>query len=76
MAERSQAAVEEGLLKEDDIRRAVRHSLRTRMAMGEFDPPERSPWGRLDLSVVDSEAHRGLARRAAEASMVLLEHDA
>ena len=49
--------------------------MRTRMAMGEFDPPERSPWGRLDLSVVDSEAHRGLARRAAEASMVLLEHD-
>ena len=66
--------MEQGLLKEDDIRRAVRHSLRTRMAMGEF-PPERSPWGMLDLSVVDSEAHRGLARRAAEASMVLLEHD-
>jgi beta-glucosidase len=40
-----------------------------------FDPDERVPYASLPMSVVGSEAHRALAREAAQKSIVLLKND-
>lgn len=48
--------------------------LRGRFLLGEFDPPESVPHRQLPESVIESEEHRELARRAAQESMVLLEN--
>eukprot|EP01049_Picozoa_sp_SAG25_P026091 SAG25_NODE_12789_length_275_cov_0.590909_1_plen_84_part_01 len=66
------------LVTVDDIRSAVRHSLATRFAMGEYDldvrqDPSLNPWTRLRANeTVNCPAHRELARRAAESTMVLV----
>jgi len=43
--------------------------------MGEFDPPDMNPYLDIPLSVVQSEAHRQLALKAAIESLVLLKND-
>lgn len=40
-----------------------------------FDPPERVPFSRIPFDVIDSPEHRQLARRAAQAGLVLLKND-
>lgn len=47
----------------------------TRMMLGEFDPPHLNPFLTLNLSVVQSHAHRDLATLAAIQSFVLLKND-
>ncbi|MDR3688405.1 MAG: glycoside hydrolase family 3 C-terminal domain-containing protein [Fimbriimonas sp.] len=68
-------AVSLGLIKESTINRSVKRLMEARFRMGMFDPPAMVPWSRLKMSVVDSAAHRNLARRAAQESMVLLKND-
>lgn len=65
----------QGLLPEADLDRAVGHTLAARFRLGLFDPPERVPWSRLTLADNDTPAHRALALRVAEESMVLLKND-
>jgi beta-glucosidase len=69
-----QAAAGAGLVGQADIDRAVRRLFAARFALGMFDPPETVPYARIPLSVVDSPAHRALAKVAAQKSMVLLEN--
>jgi len=69
------AAVRQGLLSEADLDKALFHVLRTRFRLGLFDPPARDPFRRLSLKVVDSPAHRKLAREAATKSIVLLKNN-
>lgn len=68
-------AVRRGLITEEEIDQSVRRLLRTKFRLGLFDPPSRVPWANLPLSLVDSPAHRSLARRAAAESIVLLKND-
>jgi beta-glucosidase len=68
-------AVKQGLLGEADVDVAVKRMMRTRFALGMFDPPEQVKPAQTPDTVVDAEAHRALAARIARASMVLLKND-
>ncbi|XP_046325808.1 beta-D-xylosidase 1-like [Haliotis rufescens] len=67
-------AVKQGKLTEDLIRERVKPLFYTRMRLGEFDPPETNPYTKLNMSVIESEAHRALAVEAAMKSYVLLKN--
>ncbi|CAM3311557.1 glycoside hydrolase family 3 protein [Kibdelosporangium persicum] len=68
------SALAKGLLTEKDIDTAVRHVLSIRFRLGEFDP-DGGPYARIGKDVVNSPAHRELARRTAAEAMVLLKND-
>ncbi|MFJ2307395.1 glycoside hydrolase family 3 C-terminal domain-containing protein [Streptomyces sp. NPDC087787] len=68
------SALSSGLLKSSDIDTAVRHILSIRVRLGEFDPGG-GRYGSIDESVIDSPAHRKLARTAATEAAVLLKND-
>ncbi len=68
-------AVQERLIPESDIDRAVRRLFTARMRLGLFDPPSEVPYARIPYSVVDSPEHRALALKTAEEAIVLLKND-
>ncbi|MDR0378198.1 MAG: glycoside hydrolase family 3 C-terminal domain-containing protein [Spirochaetaceae bacterium] len=68
-------AYRKGLVTEEAINTALARLLRTRMKLGMFDPPERSPYGKLGREVINCEKHRRLALEAARRSIVLLKND-
>jgi beta-glucosidase len=68
-------AVKQGLLKESDIDVSLRRLYTARMKLGMFDPPEMVPYTKIDEKELDSAAHRALARKLANESMVLLKND-
>lgn len=68
-------AVEDGLVKEETITRAVTRLLTTRMKLGLFDPQEKVPFNTIDYSVVDCKEHQKLNERAAKKSAVLLKNE-
>jgi beta-glucosidase len=68
-------AVKQGLLKESDIDVALRRLFTARIKLGMFDPPEMVPYTKIDEKELDSAAHRALARKLANESMVLLKND-
>jgi beta-glucosidase len=68
-------AVRQGLIKEAEIDVALRRLMTARFRLGMFDPAERVPWAKIPYSVNQSARHDALARRAADASLVLLKND-
>jgi beta-glucosidase len=68
-------AVHQGLLKESDIDIALVRLFTARIKLGMFDPPSMVPYSKIDESLLDSSAHRALARKIADESMVLLKND-
>ncbi|MGW2198729.1 glycoside hydrolase family 3 C-terminal domain-containing protein, partial [Streptosporangium sp. NPDC001682] len=66
-------ALTRGLLTQADIDTAVRNILGIRFRLGEFDP-DGGPYGKITKDVVDSPAHRALARRTAAEAAVLLKN--
>lgn len=68
-------AVKQGLLKEGEIDTALVRLFTARIRLGMFDPPEMVPYTKIDESLLDSAAHRALARKLANESMVLLKND-
>jgi beta-glucosidase len=67
-------AVRQGLLTEADIDRAVTRLMTARLRLGMFDPPSRVPWSQLGAAANDTAAHRQLALRTAQESLVLLKN--
>jgi beta-glucosidase len=65
-------ALEQGLIREEDLDRAITNSLRVRFRLGQFDPDERNPFTAVPLTAVNCPPHRELALRAARESIVLL----
>ena len=68
-------AVKEGYLKESDIDIALVRLFTARMKLGMFDPPSMVPYSKIDESQLNSPAHRALALKLANESMVLLKND-
>jgi beta-glucosidase len=68
-------AVKQDLLPEADVDTAVKRMMRTRFALGLFDPPETVKPAQVPDSELDSAAHRQLALKLARESIVLLKND-
>ncbi len=68
-------ALKDKLVQESEIDTAVKRLFTARFRLGMFDPPADVPYTRIPHSEVDSEAHRMLARKVAEESIVLLKND-
>jgi beta-glucosidase len=68
-------AVEQGLISEETIDRAVRRLFTARFRLGMFDPPERVRYAQIPHEIVDSPEHRALALQAARESIVLLKNE-
>jgi beta-glucosidase len=69
------AALERGLVSEAQLDASLSRLLAARLRLGMFDPPESVPFTKIPFDVVDSPEHRQLARRAAQAGLVLLKND-
>src|SRR5690348_6670793 len=68
-------AVKQGLVTEKEIDSALSVLMKIRFRLGLFDPHNANPYNRIPDSVVNSAAHRNLARKVAEESIVLLKND-
>jgi beta-glucosidase len=69
------AAVQKGLISEDQINTSVARELELRFRLGMFDPPSLVPWSRLGVDQIDTGEHRALALKVAQESIVLLKND-
>jgi beta-glucosidase len=67
--------VKQGLLTESDLNRTLKRLFTARMRLGMFDPPNLVPYANTPDSEIDSAAHRQLALKAAQESIVLLKND-
>ncbi|MBN2574572.1 MAG: glycoside hydrolase family 3 C-terminal domain-containing protein [Deltaproteobacteria bacterium] len=70
-----QNAVDQGLIVESDVDRALARVLRARFLLGEFDPADQVPYRAIGEDVIESPAHAALALEAARAAIVLLKND-
>jgi beta-glucosidase len=68
-------AVKEGYLKEIEIDTALIRLFTARIKLGMFDPPEMVAYTKIDPGELNSAAHRELALKLANESMVLLKND-
>jgi len=68
-------AVHQGLMSEADLDRSLKRLFTARMRLGMFDPPNMVPYANTPASEIDSAAHRQLALKTAQESMVLLKND-
>ncbi len=67
-------AVQQGLLPEADVDRAVKRLFLARMRLGMFDPPDSVPYSKITIAENDTEPHRQLALKAARETLVLLKN--
>ena len=68
-------AVQQGYLKESDLDTALIRLFTARIKLGMFDPPSMVPYTKIDEDQLNSPAHRALALKLANESMVLLKND-
>jgi beta-glucosidase len=68
------AAVREGKLTEERLNDALTRVLRTRFRLGEFDPFDSVSYSKISPGVVGSAAHRAVALKVAQQSIVLLQN--
>ncbi len=69
-----QRALDEGLIAESDIDVAVTRLMLARFRLGMFDPTEKVRYASIPYAVNESSEHDMLARRMAQASIVLLKN--
>lgn len=67
-------AVNDGLISEADLDRALHRLFMARFQLGMFDPPSMVPYSKINLAQNDTLAHRQLALKAARESIVLLKN--
>jgi len=68
-------AIEEGLLREDDLTLAVQRLFLARFKLGLFAPESELPYTNISPDVIESKEHQQLALEAARESIILLKND-
>jgi beta-glucosidase len=68
-------ALQKGLITQQELDSSLADLLRIRFRLGMFDPKDMNPYNAIPASVINSPAHRALARQAAIESVVLLKND-
>lgn len=68
-------ALEQGLLSEADMDRALRNTFRVRFRLGEFDPADRNLYSHVPESKLCAPEHAALSLRAAREQVVLLKNN-
>ncbi|GHV56598.1 glycosyl hydrolase [Bacteroidia bacterium] len=68
-------AVEAGLITEAQIDVSLQRLFQIRFRLGMFDPKEKVPFSTIDSTALESPAHKALALKMAQQSMVLLKND-
>ena len=68
-------ALNKGLITEADIDRALVNIFTVRMRIGEFDPPSKVPYSKIDTTVVNSSDHVAFAAEVAKKTPVLLKNN-
>ncbi len=68
-------AVQQGYLPESAMDTALIRLFTARIKLGMFDPRDTFPYANIDEKELDSPAHRDLARKLADESLVLLKND-
>jgi len=68
-------AVQQGYLPESAMDTALIRLFTARIKLGMFDPPDMVPYSKIDENELSSPAHRDLARKLADESIVLLKND-
>ncbi|MCD8395738.1 MAG: glycoside hydrolase family 3 C-terminal domain-containing protein [Lachnospiraceae bacterium] len=64
-----------GMITEEEIDRALRHSFGTKLRLGLYDAWDANPWNHVDESVMRSQEHNRVSLQLAEESLVLLKND-
>ncbi|HAS84124.1 MAG TPA: beta-glucosidase [Verrucomicrobia bacterium] len=67
-------ALQNGMLAEDEVNRAVIQSLATRLELGQVLQADDNPYVKIPESVVGSDEHCGIARKIAQQGIVLLKN--
>lgn len=68
-------ALEEGLLTEQDLDKALINTFRVRFRLGEFDPADQNPYANVPESKLCAPEHGELSLQAARESIVLLKNE-
>lgn len=68
-------AVSKGLIDEKEIDKSAIRVMKMRYMLGEMDDDALVDWTRIPSDVIDSDAHKALAHKMAQESMVLLKND-
>lgn len=68
-------ALEQGLLTQGDIDKALVNIFAVRMRLGEFDPPEIVPYAGIKPGIINDPAHNDLALEVATKTPVLLKNE-
>ena len=68
-------AVQQGLVSEEDINRALYYTLWTRFKLGLFDPADKVPYSKYTIKDNDTPEHQQVALEIARQSLVLLKND-
>jgi len=70
-------ALAQGLVTEAEIERVIRQNFRVMIKLGLLDPPDRNPYAKVDPNDEpwQRDAHKSVARRATQESIVLLKNE-
>ncbi len=68
-------ALQEGLITEEDIDRAVIRLMTTRMRLGMFDPQDKVPYTSIPFELNDCKEHRDFALELTKKTIVLLKNE-
>jgi beta-glucosidase len=68
-------ALEEGLLTEQDLDKALINTFRVRFRLGEFDPADQNPYANMPEAKLCAPEHGELSLQAARESIVLLKNE-
>lgn len=68
-------AIKDGLITEAQIDVSVKRLFTIRFRLGMFDPENLVPFSKIDTSVLENPAHKALALKMAQQSIVLLKND-